>query len=93
MTEAARRAGIPVTLNRVGSMMTAFFNAGPVTDYASSVASNTKRYAAFFHAMLSRGVYLAPSQFEAAFVSLVHEQADIEATAEAARESLEEIAK
>ena len=73
----AKRAGVPLTVNRVGSMLTGFFCAGPVTDYASAKHSDTKRYARFFHGMLERGVFLAPSQFEAAFVSLAHTDADI----------------
>jgi glutamate-1-semialdehyde 2,1-aminomutase len=89
----ADAAGVPLTINRVGSMMTGFFNDGPVTDYAGAAASDTERYARFFHAMLRRGVYLAPSQFEAAFVSLTHGEAELAATAEAAREALHEIAK
>jgi glutamate-1-semialdehyde 2,1-aminomutase len=89
---AARGAGVPSTVNRVGSMMTAFFTEGPVTDYASAARADTKRYAAFFHGMLRRGVYLAPSQFEAAFVSVAHGEADVDFTVEAARETLREIA-
>jgi len=87
LADAARGAGAKVTISRVGSMVTAFFTAGPVTDYRSAAASDAARYGAFFHAMLSRGVYLAPSQFEAAFVSMAHGDAEIDATAEAARES------
>jgi glutamate-1-semialdehyde 2,1-aminomutase len=58
----------------------------PVYDYESAKKSDTKRFAAFFHHMLERGVYLAPSQFEAGFVGLAHEDADIDATREAARQ-------
>jgi glutamate-1-semialdehyde 2,1-aminomutase len=86
--EAAGRAGVPVTVNRVGSMLTAFFTDGPVTDYQSARRSDTARYARFFHAMLDRGVYLAPSQFESAFVSLAHNEADLAATAEACAEAM-----
>jgi glutamate-1-semialdehyde 2,1-aminomutase len=89
---AAREAGIPSTVNRVGSMLTAFFTAGPVTDYPSAATSDTRRYAAFFHGMLQRGVYLAPSQFEAAFVSTAHGQSDVDATVTAAREVFRSIA-
>ena len=84
-------AGVPVTINRVGSMMTTFFTAGPVTDYASAAKCDTERYGKMFHGMLSRGVHLAPSQFEAAFVSTVHTDADIDATIEAARTTLNEL--
>ncbi|HXW76755.1 MAG TPA: hypothetical protein VEJ20_05025, partial [Candidatus Eremiobacteraceae bacterium] len=65
-----------------------FFNAAPVTDLASAKRSDVRRYAAFFHAMLERGVALAPSQFEAAFLSTAHSDADIEATLRAVRETL-----
>jgi glutamate-1-semialdehyde 2,1-aminomutase len=64
-------------------MLTAFFTDGPVVDYASARRADTARYARYFHSMLARGVFLAPSQFEAAFVSLAHSEADL-ATAEAA---------
>ena len=87
LREAAREAGLEgkVTFNRVGSMMCCFFAPPPVTDYAGATAGNTKAYAAFFHAMLDGGVYLAPSQFEAMFVSAAHAEPDIELTAAAAR--------
>ncbi len=85
---AAREAGIPVTVNRVGSMLTAFFQDRAVTDYASAKRSDTGRYARFFHGMLSRGIFLAASQFEAAFISLAHTEADIDQAASAALEAL-----
>jgi glutamate-1-semialdehyde 2,1-aminomutase len=75
-----------VTINRVGSMFTFFFTPGPVTDWDSAKRSDTARFAKFFHFMLERGVYLAPSQFEAGFVSVAHSEQDIRATVEAARE-------
>lgn len=75
-----------VTVNRVGSMFTFFFTSEPVYDYESAKKSDTKRFAAFFHHMLEHGVYLAPSQFEAGFLGFAHEDADIEATREAARQ-------
>jgi len=81
---AAQAAGVAYTANRVGSMFTGFFSDATVTDYASAKRANTRRYARFFHAMLERGVYLAPSQFEAGFVSLAHTDADIDATLTAA---------
>jgi glutamate-1-semialdehyde 2,1-aminomutase len=74
-----------VTVNRVGSMFTFFFTAGPVTDYESARRSDTARFGRFFRAMLERGIYLPPSQFEAAFVSAAHSDEDIRLTAEAAR--------
>ncbi len=81
-------AGVPegLTVNRVGSMYTIFFCEGPVTDYDSAKRADTTRFARFFHHMLERGVYLAPSQFEAAFVSAAHTGEDIDRTAAAARE-------
>jgi glutamate-1-semialdehyde 2,1-aminomutase len=85
---AAREAGVPLTVNCIGSMLTGFFTEGPVTDFASAKRSDTARYAKFFHAMLARGVFLAASQFEAAFVSLAHSEADIETATAAAREAL-----
>jgi glutamate-1-semialdehyde 2,1-aminomutase len=74
-----------LTANRVGSMFTLFFTEGPVTDYESAKRSDTKRFAEYFHFMLERGIYLAPSQFEAAFVSATHTDEDIERTVSAAR--------
>ena len=86
--QAAAAAGVPVTVNRVGSMLTAFFTEGPVTDYASAKRADTAKYARFFHAMLSRGVFVAPSQFEAAFVSLAHSESDLEEAARACGEAM-----
>jgi glutamate-1-semialdehyde 2,1-aminomutase len=84
---AAAPAG--VTVNRVGSMFTFFFTDGPVTDYESAKRSDTARFGRFFRAMLERGIYLAPSQFEAAFVSAAHTGEDIERTTAAAREAFQ----
>jgi glutamate-1-semialdehyde 2,1-aminomutase len=88
LVEAAARAGVPSTVNRVGSMLTGFFAPGPVTDWTSAARADRARYGAFFHAMLGRGVYLAPSQFEAAFLSLAHAPDDVAATLDAARRAL-----
>ncbi len=74
-----------VTVNRVGSMFTFFFTPGPVTDWDSAKVSDTARFGRFFRAMLDRGVYLAPSQFEAAFLSAAHTGEDIARTIDAAR--------
>ena len=88
LESAAREAGVAATVNRVGSMWTAFFTRGPVVDYRSAASSDTKRYARFFHAMLAEGIYLAPSQFESAFVSTSHTEADVDLTVAAARRAL-----
>ena len=83
----ARAAKVPVTLNRVGSMWTLFFTEGPVHDYATAKRSDVKAFGRFFHALLDRGVYLPPSQFEAAFVSLAMGEREIEHTVAAARQA------
>jgi glutamate-1-semialdehyde 2,1-aminomutase len=75
-----------VTINRVGSMFTFFFSSEPVTDWDSAKRCDTARFAKFFHFMLDRGVYLAPSQFEAGFISSAHTEEDIAATTASARE-------
>lgn len=93
LVDAARRAGVPVVLNRVGSMLTVFFQEGPVTDAESAGRSDTRRFAAFFHAMLERGVYLPPSQFECWFVSTAHGRAEVEKTVRAAEEAFEAAAR
>lgn len=81
----AKRAGVALVQHRVGSMMTSFFTSAPVVDWNSAKHSDTKRYGQFFHGMLKQGIYLAPSQFEAAFLSTAHQPADIERTIKAAR--------
>ncbi|HUO63795.1 MAG TPA: glutamate-1-semialdehyde 2,1-aminomutase [Terriglobales bacterium] len=83
----AKSAGVPLTVNRVGSMLTAFFSDSPVTDYASAKRSDTARYGRFFHAMLDGGVFLAASQFEAAFVSLAHSPGDLDEASAVARKA------
>ncbi len=89
---AAQAAGIPATANRVGSMMTLFFTGSGVRDYAGAKQADTERYGRYFGAMLDRGVYLAPSQFETAFVSLAHTDDDIEATVAIAETVFEDLA-
>jgi glutamate-1-semialdehyde 2,1-aminomutase len=84
--EAARVAGMPLTVNRVGSMMTAFFTPRAVSDFASASSSDTKTYAAFFHGMLRQGIYLPPAQYEALFLSASHTQTDVDRMVQAARE-------
>ena len=85
LADEAKRAGIALTQTRVGSMLTSFFTQEPVVDWNSAKKSDTKRYGLFFHGMLEQGIYLAPSQFEAAFLSTAHTSADIEKTIRAAR--------
>src|SRR5437867_8025758 len=100
MTQLARRlvfglrseladAGIATQINAIGSLATIFFRAGPVRNYADAKRSDTKRYARFFREMLDRGIFLAPSQFEATFVSAAHTSVDIDRTLAAAHESLQ----
>jgi len=88
----SERWGIPLRLNGIGSMMTAFFTDDPVRDYDSAKRSDTDLYARFFHKMLDRGVYLAPSQFEAAFVSLAHSPEAVDEALHAAAVVFEEVA-
>jgi glutamate-1-semialdehyde 2,1-aminomutase len=85
---AIRDVGVPAHVNVVGSLVTLFFCDGPVRNYDDAKKSDTKRFAAFFTAMLDRGIFLAPSQYEALFVSAAHTDADIERTISACRESL-----
>jgi glutamate-1-semialdehyde 2,1-aminomutase len=89
---AAREGGVPFTTNRVGGMFGLFFSATPVDTYAGAVACDTAMFNRFFHAMLARGVYLAPSAFEAGFLSSAHGDAEIAATVAAAREAFAEAA-
>jgi glutamate-1-semialdehyde 2,1-aminomutase len=91
--EAARAAGIPVFQTRAGSMFTTFFTPGPVTDEVSAKRSDTAAFGIFFHAMLEQGVYLAPSQFEAGFISLAHDDGDIGRTIAAARRAFARVAE
>ncbi|RKI35703.1 glutamate-1-semialdehyde-2,1-aminomutase [Corallococcus sp. AB004] len=83
----AKAAGVPVTVNRVGSMLTVFFTAEPVFDYASAKKADTAKFGRFFHAMLQEGVYLPPSQFEAAFVSLAIGEPEVAHVLAAARKA------
>ena len=85
---AAEATGTAMTINRVGSMFTAFFTPGPVRTWADAAAADTERYASFFHGLLERGVYVAPSQFEAGFVSLAHTPEDVALAGKAAAEAL-----
>lgn len=91
LAAAAVAAGVPIQANAVGTMAGFFFNETPVSNYDDARTSDTDRFRTFFHAMLDRGVYLAPSQFEACFLSTAHDDADLEHTIEAARESFAQV--
>ncbi len=91
MADVFRRRGVPHTVAAAGSMLGFFFTDGPVTDLASAKTSDTALYGRFFHAMLDRGVYFAPAQFEAGFVSLAHTEADVDRTVAAADDALAEV--
>ncbi len=86
--EACRGAGVPCAVSRAASMLTLFFRDGAVTDWESARRADQDRYARFFHAMLDRGVYLPPSQFEAMFLSAAHTDREIDRTLAAAREAV-----
>jgi len=86
--ENLQRLGLGLTFNRLGSMFTLFFTEQEVTDYPSAKSSDTRRFARYFNAMLEQGIYLPPSQFEAAFLSAVHSPTDIEATLKASLRAL-----
>jgi glutamate-1-semialdehyde 2,1-aminomutase len=90
--EAARAAGVPVYQTQVGTMFCTFFTEGPVTNWATASKSDTRRFGRFFQAMLERGVYMAPSQYEAGFMSSAHNEDVVGATVEAARAALREVA-
>lgn len=91
LAEAAREAGHEVSSNRVGSMLCCFFTGESVSTYDSACRSDTNKFAAFFKSMLEEGIYLAPSQFEAAFVSIAHGRQEIDITIEAARKSFKNL--
>jgi glutamate-1-semialdehyde 2,1-aminomutase len=93
ITAAGKDAGVPLIHNRVGSMFTWFFQSGPVTDWNSASKSNTEAFGRFFRAMLDNGIYLPPSQYEAAFLSTAHTEEDIQKTIEAAKQSFAEVKK
>ena len=89
---SAEKHGIAMQVNQIGSLLCPYFTETPVNCYAAAKKSDTKRYAAYFNGMLKRGIYLAPSQFEAMFVSSVHTQNDLACTVQAAEETLSEMA-
>jgi glutamate-1-semialdehyde 2,1-aminomutase len=92
ITEAARESGVDITSARVGSMFTWFFRTGNIYNYEDAAKSDTTKFAQFHSGMLDRGIYLPPSQFEAAFLSTAHATAEIEQTFNAARSTFESIA-
>jgi glutamate-1-semialdehyde 2,1-aminomutase len=85
MQEVATGSNVPFTINQVGSMASIFFTEGPVTDFGSAARADTEAFKDFFWHMLRHGVYLAPSQYEAGFISSVHSEEDLEKTFEAAQ--------
>jgi len=91
LEEAARQAGVPLQINRVGSMLTPFFTDRPVRDYTSAKAADAGRYARFFWGLVNRGVYPPPSAFESWFVSLAHTAVDVTYTIEVSRQALREV--
>lgn len=91
ISAAARSAGAPIFATQVGTMFSVFFTPGPVSDWASAKQSDTQHFARFFQAMLEQGVYLAPSQFEAGFVSAAHDDMVIESTITAARRAFQQV--
>ena len=88
LAQAAEQAGIPAVFNRVGSMLGMFFTDRPVTNFADAKTSDLERFCLYYQGMLAEGIYLAPSQFEAGFVSLAHTEADIDRTIAAASKVL-----
>ncbi len=93
LADAARRAGVAVQVNGMGSALTPFFTASAVRNYQSALRADTARYGVFFKGMLARGIYLPPSQFEAWFLSAAHTTRDVEKTLKAARDAMKEVAK
>ncbi|MEG6523496.1 glutamate-1-semialdehyde 2,1-aminomutase [Desulfotomaculum sp. 1211_IL3151] len=93
LAQAAQAANVAVSFNRTGSLQTCFFTREAVRDFASAASSDTKNYGVFFRSMLEQGIYLAPSQFEASFVSLAHTEKDIEKTVEAAFKAFKAVAE
>jgi glutamate-1-semialdehyde 2,1-aminomutase len=93
LAAAAREAGVALQVNAVGSVLTPFFTDRPVHDYASATSANTDLYARFFRAMLARGVYPPPSQFEAWFLSAAHTTGDVDRTIAAAKSAMRTLRK
>ncbi|MEE8111358.1 MAG: aminotransferase class III-fold pyridoxal phosphate-dependent enzyme, partial [Acidobacteriota bacterium] len=93
LDRAAAAAGVPVRINRVGSLLSIFFTDRDVGDYQTAATSDAGSFRTYFHAMLDRGIYLAPSPFEAMFVSTAHSEAEIDRTVEVAGEAFAGVAR
>jgi len=91
LEKACKDAKVPAYHTRIGSMLCTFFTEQPVTDYATAKKCDMKRYAKFFHGMLERGFYFAPSQFEAVFVSTAHGEKEIDSTIDAFKDVIKDI--
>jgi glutamate-1-semialdehyde 2,1-aminomutase len=91
LAEGAKAAGVSVRMNRIGSLGCGFFTAEEVCDFESALKADTQAYAVFFQEMLKGGIYMAPSQFEAFFVSLAHEKSDLDRTVEVAAQAFERV--
>jgi glutamate-1-semialdehyde 2,1-aminomutase len=92
LADAARRAGVALQVNGIGSALTPFFTSAPVKNYQSALLADAAKYGVFFKGMLARGIYPPPSQFEAWFLSGAHTPRDIKKTIKAAREAMEDVA-
>ncbi|MGB8227024.1 MAG: glutamate-1-semialdehyde 2,1-aminomutase [Sedimentisphaerales bacterium] len=93
LLDAGKQASIPLTINRIGSLLSCFFTEKPVFDFTDAKSADARLFAAFFTQMLKKGIYLAPSPFEAMFISAAHSKKDIEKTVKAAQNSIKEIRK
>lgn len=91
LIQANENSSLPIKINRVGSMLTVFFSENPVTDTTTALASNAKLFSKFFHGMLKRGIYLPPSQYEAAFLSTTHDDLILQKIVSAASEVFQEM--
>jgi glutamate-1-semialdehyde 2,1-aminomutase len=92
LEDAAKAAGVKVVINRIGSMGSLFFGEHPVTDFASAKASNAEKFKGYYAKMLEQGIYLAPSAFEACFVSTAHDEKSIQKTIDSAAKSFGSLA-
>ena len=91
LTRVFNDAEVPVTINRVGSLLTAFFTGSPVKDMADASAGDHDAFGRWFHGLLANGIYIAPSDYEAWFISTAHTEADIQATIDGAAEALKSV--